>query len=63
MQTEYYNKKIKFQYYKVENKIIFFIKNFKNTRFKKKLFYKYIKLFSIVDIVEIQIYRLQFLDN
>ncbi len=63
MQTEYYNKKIKLQYYKIENKIIFSIKNFKNTRLKKKFFYKYIKLFSIVNVVETQIYRLQFSNN
>ncbi len=40
-----------------------FIKNLKNTQFKKKLFYKYIKLFSIINVVETQVYQLQFLNN
>ncbi len=62
MQTQYYNKKIKSQYYKIKNKIIFSIENFKITCSKKKLFYKYTKLFEIVDIIETQIYRLQFSD-
>jgi len=40
-----------------------FIKNLKNARFKKKLFYKYIKSFFIINIVETQVYRLQLLNN
>ena len=38
--------------------MIFFTKNLKNTRFKKKLFYKFTKLFEIKNIVKLQAYRL-----
>ena len=39
-----------------------FIKNFKNTKFKKKLFYKFIKFFNIKNVVKLQIYRLRLSD-
>ena len=40
-----------------------FIKNFKNARFKKKLFYKFTKFFNVKDVVESQIYRLRLFDQ
>ena len=36
------------------------IKNLKNVRFKKKLSYKFTKLFKILDVVEFQTYRFRF---
>ena len=36
---------------------MFFTKNFKNAKFKKKLFYKFIEFFNVKDVVESQIYR------
>ena len=43
--------------------MILFTKNFKNTRFKKKLFYKFTKFFEIKDVVESQTYRLCLFDQ
>ena len=40
-----------------------FTKNLKNARFKKKLFYKFIDLFEIENVVETQTYRLRFFDK
>ena len=42
---------------------MFFTKNFKNVRFKKKLFYKFIKFFDIKNVVESQIYRFRLLNQ
>ena len=43
---------------KINDKMMFFTKNFKNVKSKKKLFYKFTKFFEIKDIVKLQIYRL-----
>ena len=43
--------------------MIFSMKNFKNARFKKKLFYKFTKFFDVKDIVESQTYRLHLFDQ
>ena len=40
-----------------------FTKNFKNVKFKKKLFYKFTELFKIKNVVKSQIYRLCLLDQ
>ena len=40
-----------------------FTKNFKNVKFKKKLFYKFTRFFEIKDVVELQTYRLCLLDQ
>ena len=40
-----------------------FIKNFKNARFKKKLFYKFTKFFEIKNVVKSQTYRLCLFDQ
>ena len=40
-----------------------FTKNFKNVRFKKKLFYKFTKSFEIKNVVESQTYRLCLFDQ
>ena len=53
-----HNSKINFKRFKIENKMIFFTKNFKNVKFKKKLFYKFTKLFEIKNDIELQIYCL-----
>ena len=42
---------------------MFFTKNLKNARFKKKLFYKFTRLFEIKNVVESQTYRLCLLDQ
>ena len=39
---------------------MFSIKNLKNVRFKKKLLYKFTKLFKILNVVEFQTYRFRF---
>ena len=57
-QVRAHNSKISFKHFKVENKVMFFTKNFKNVRSKKKLFYKFTELFEIKDVVELQTYRL-----
>ena len=62
-QAKMYNNKINFKYFKIENKIMLFTKNFKNTKFKKKLFYKFTRFFEIKNVVESQIYRLCLLDQ
>ena len=36
-----------------------FIKNLKNVKLKKKLFYKFIKSFKMIDVVDTQTYRLK----
>ena len=38
-----------------------FIKNLKNVRFKKKLFYKFTSSFKMIDVVKAQTYRLKLL--
>ena len=38
-----------------------FTKNLKDVRLKKKLFYKFMKFFKIIDVVDTQTYRLKFL--
>ena len=43
--------------------MMFFIKNLKNARFKKKLFYKFTKLFNVKNVVKLQTYRLRLLDQ
>ena len=55
--------KINFKHFKVEDKVIFFMKNFKNTKSKKKLFYKFTKSFEIENVVKLQAYRLCLLDQ
>ena len=40
-----------------------FMKNFKNAKFKKKLFYKFTKSFEIENVVESQIYRFCLFDQ
>ena len=40
-----------------------FTKNFKNVRFKKKLFYKFTELFEVENVVESQTYRLCLFDQ
>ena len=42
---------------------MFFTKNLKNAKFKKKLFYKFTELFEIENVVESQTYRLCLLDQ
>ena len=42
---------------------MFFTKNFKNAKLKKKLFYKFIKFFNIKNVVESQTYRFRLLDQ
>ncbi len=55
-QTKVRNKKITLRSFKIKNQVILFIKNLKDAKFKKKLFYKFIKLFEIEDIVDLQAY-------
>ena len=50
------NKKITLRNFKIENQVMLFIKNLKNARLKKKLFYKFIELFEIENIVNSQTY-------
>ena len=57
-QVKAHNSKINLKHFKVENKVMLFTKNFKNARFKKKLFYKFTKFFEIKNVVESQTYRL-----
>ena len=47
-----HNKKMIFKIFRVKNQIIFFIKNFKNIKFKKKLSYKYIDFFEIENLIK-----------
>ena len=61
-QTNSHNKKTKFKSFQIKDQVMFFSKNLKDARFKKKLFYKF-DLFEIEDVVDIQIYRLRFLDK
>ena len=58
-----HNNKINFRHFKIENKIMLFMKNFKNAKFKKKLFYKFIKFFNVENVVESQIYRFRLFDQ
>ena len=37
------------------------MKSLKDVKLKKKLFYKFIKFFEIIDVVDTQTYRLKFL--
>ena len=43
--------------------MIFFTKNFKNAKFKKKLFYKFTELFDVKNVVKSETYRLRLLDQ
>ena len=52
-QIRTYNNKISFKHFKVENKVMFFMKNLKNVKSKKKLFYKFTRLFKIKNVVEL----------
>ncbi len=47
------NKKIISRNFKIKNQIILFIKNLKNPKLKKKLFYKFTRLFEIEDIINL----------
>ena len=40
-----------------------FTKNFKNVKFKKKLFYKFTRFFKIKNVVKLQTYRLCLFDQ
>ena len=56
-QVKTHNNKINFKHFKIKNKIMLFTKNFKNARFKKKLFYKFPEFFDVKNVVESQTYR------
>ena len=58
-----HNNKINFEYFKIKNKMMLFTKNFKNVKFKKKLFYKFMKLFEVENVVESQTYCLCLFDQ
>ena len=62
-QVRAHNSKTNFKHFKVKDKMMLFTKNFKNVKFKKKLFYKFTKLFEIEDVVESQTYRLCLFDQ
>ena len=62
-QVKAHNNKINLKHFKVENKMMLFTKNFKNAKLKKKLFYKFTKLFEIKNVVESQTYRFCLLDQ
>ena len=62
-QVKTHNNKINFKHFKVRNKMMFFTKNFKNARFKKKLFYKFTEFFNIKNVVKSQTYRLHLFDQ
>ena len=47
-----HNNKSNFKLFKTKNKMMFFTKNLKNARFKKKLSYKFTKLFNIKNVVD-----------
>ncbi len=49
--------------YYVKSKIILLIKNIKNARFKKKISYKFIGFFGMIDINNTRIYHLKLLNN
>ena len=55
-QMRTHNKKINLKIFGVENRVIIFTNSLKDVRFKKKLFYS----FKMIDVVNIQIYRLKF---
>ena len=59
-QIKFANKRIKFMSFNINQKIMFFIKNLKQIKFKKKFANKYTKSFEILDIVDSQTYKLQF---
>ncbi len=50
-ETKYKNNQKIFCKYCVKNKIILLIKNIKNARFKKKLSYKFIQFFEMIDVI------------
>ena len=56
-QIRNHDKKITFKTYRLKKHMIFFIKILKNVKFKKKLFYKFTKIFEIIDVIDIQTYR------
>ena len=43
--------------------MIFFSKNFKNVKFKKKFIYEVTKFFEIKNVIELQTYRLCLFDQ
>ena len=57
-QMKFANKKIKSINFNINQKILFFIKNLKQIKFKKKFANKYTKSFEILDIVDSQTYKL-----
>ena len=42
---------------------MFAIKNLKNAKFKKKLSYKFIDFFEIIDVIDSQTYRLRLFEK
>ena len=56
-QARAHNNKISFKHFKVKDKVMLFTKNFKNTRSKKKLFYKFTESFEVENVVGSQTYR------
>ena len=62
-QVKTYNDRRNFTHFKIKNKMRLFTKNFKNAKFKKKLFYKLIEFFQIKNVVELQTYGLRLFDQ
>ena len=62
-QARTHNNKTSSKHFKIENKMMLFTKNLKNARPKKKLFYKFTRLFEVKNIVESQTYRLCLFDQ
>ena len=60
-QTRVHNKKIILKNFQIEDQIMLFIKNLKNVRLKRKLFYKFTNFFKVIDVVNAQTYRLKLL--
>ena len=60
LQMKFVNKRMKLISFNINQKIMFFIKNLKQIKFKKKFANKYTKSFEILDIVDAQTYKLQF---
>ena len=55
-QVKTYNNKSNFKQFKIKDKMILFTKNFKNVKFKKKLFYKFTRSFKMKNVIELQTY-------
>ena len=62
-QARYHDKKTISRTFQLENKIMLSIKNLKNARSKKKLFYKFIGSFEVVDVMSAQTYRLRLFEK